>query len=570
MLVPVPTQGPERGPGGPVAGEPDLTAACTEADRTDAEISAEEVAAAVNEADAEELTCRGEIGPKGNLARIPVAKVFFEMYASGVTGALLFSKDDTKKIVYLRSGYPISVKSNDVAECLGKILLWDGAITEDQWRQSLRIMRQTNQRQGAVLITLGAITPQVLARGLALQSRFRLCELFSWSEGQYRLWPGVGPPAEMTGIDTPPAALIHEGVRAFMHHRRVIQELRPFTHAHLRPNPNSFFRFQDLRPTEEVEALLERVDGTATVEELLRTSPLPLPQTAALLYTILCTEMAAPAKTSFKSWGSLKFVKPGAPKPHAAGAPPTRVALARLVERLRTQTPHEILGVPVDAPLPTLRIGYEQRACERHPDRLDWGRGEGLRALAAEALSLTAEAFAALAPPDTMDHDEITAPGELATLELSSRPLSAIASGDRSSEADINGLVQRIISAERHHQQGLELLDQGRFDEAARALSRAVSACEEEGDFRASLAWAVFQSGLDDSAAEQALGHLDTALVKSPSARAFLFRGHILRFLGRNNDAAWAFQEALRRDPGNAEAQSELDRIHEDIRAKTR
>jgi predicted negative regulator of RcsB-dependent stress response len=564
MLVYVPTQGPERGPGGRVAAGPGSIDPRTEPDRLpDDELFDDDD-------DDEPRTCRGEVGPKGSLAKIAVAKVFFEMYAAGVTGALLFSKDDTKKIVYLRSGYPISVKSNVVAECLGKILLWDGTISEEQWRQSLQIMRETNQRQGAVLITLGAITPQELARGLSLQSRFRICELFSWREGQYRLWPGVAPPAEMTGIDATPAALIHEGVRAFMPHRRVIQELRPYTHAYLRPNPNAFFRFQDLRATEELDALLDLVDGTATVEEVLRSSALPVPQTSALLYTVLCTEMAVPSKTAARSRGSLKVVATGQAKPPGAGAAPPRVALARLVEQLRAQTPHEILGVPIDAPAPTLRIAFQQRASERHPDRLDSGRGEGLRALAAEALSLTADAYATLTPPDPTDDDDTTSPGELATIELASRPLSALnTAAGAAGEGEINSLVQRIISAERHHQQGLELLDQGRFAESATALSRAVSACEEEGDFRASLAWAVFQSGLDDSAAHQALSHLDEALVKSPSARGYLFRGHILRFLGRADEAIWAFQEALRRDPSNVEAQSELDRIREDHRVKS-
>lgn len=513
----------------------------------------------------EQHTRQGEIGPKGSLHRTAPAKILFEMYASSVTGALLFSHEDTKKIVYLRSGYPVSIKSNVVAECLGKILLWDGRITEHQWRESLVVMRESSKRQGSVLIQMGALTPQQLADGLSLQARFKLCEIFSWTAGHYRLWPGVSPPAELTGLDLSPATIIHEGVRSFMPHKRVLNELRPFTRRYLYPNSNPLWRFQELRVSSEEEALLERIDGTATVEELLRTSPLPVTEASALIYTALCTEMATPHTSPMKSWWNLKTVRSGPFKSSITASSTPRVALARLVERLRTVTYHEVLGVPDDAPVPTLRLAYQKCALERHPDRLGSGKGEGLRSLAVEALSLTAEAFATLTRIEDFDDEDHTSPeNEAITFELSCLTSASAAERLRSNEGEINDRVQRIISAERHHQKGIERLDKGQFKEAAKSLARAVSACGEEGEFRTSLAWAIFQAGLDDDSAKQALEHLDEAIVKSPSARAYMFRGHVLRFLERAEDALLCFQEALRKDPDNEEAQSEIERIHED------
>jgi tetratricopeptide (TPR) repeat protein len=165
---------------------------------------------------------------------------------------------------------------------------------------------------------------------------------------------------------------------------------------------------------------------------------------------------------------------------------------------------------------------------------------------------------------EDFDEDDHTSPeNEAITFEVSGLTSASVAEKIRGGEVEINDRVQRIIAAERHHQQGVGLLDKGRFKEAAKCLARAVSACEEEGEFRASLAWAIFQAGLDDDSAKQALEHLDEAIIKSPSARAYMFRGHVLRFLERSEDALWCFQEALRKDPSNEEAQSEIERIHE-------
>lgn len=561
------SQGPGRNPGDHEKTSPDLNEDESLLGGAKGASSPQGVADAAGPTLDEEHTRQGEIGPKGNLRRTSSAKVLFEMYASSVTGALLFSQGDTKKIVYLRSGYPVSIKSNVVAECLGKILLWDGRITENQWRKSLVVMRETSKRQGSVLIEMGALTPQQLANGLSLQARFKLCEIFSWTEGHYRLWPGVPPPAELTGLDLSPATIIHEGVRSFMPHKRVLNELRLYTRRYLHPNSNPLWRFQELTVSSEENALLERIDGTATVEELLRTSPLPVTEASALLYTVLCTEMATPHRSPQKSWWNLKTVRSGPFKSSITTSSTPRVSLARLVERLRTITYHEVLGVPDDAPEPTLRLAYQKRALERHPDRLGAGKGDGLRSLAVEALSLTAEAFSTLTRVEDFNEDDHTSPeNEAITFELSGLTSSSATERLRNSEGEINDRVQRIIAAERHHQQGISLLDKGQFKEAAKSLARAVSACEEEGEFRASLAWAIFQAGLDDDSAKQALEHLDEAIIKSPSFRAYMFRGHVLRFLERAEDALWCFQEALRKDPDNEEAQSEIERIHEDRR----
>jgi hypothetical protein len=675
-----------------------------------------------------------------------IAPLLFDLYASAFSGALLLTRGEIKKIIYLRSGYPIAIRSNIPAECLGKILLWDGKISHDHWRHSLIAMRRTGQRQGSVLIEMGVLTPRQVDQGLELQFRFRLGETFSWTDGSYRIWPGVRHPTEIPVVDIAPATLIQEGVRSFMPPDRVLRELDLLTLLYLHPSSNPLWRFQSMVLPPKAAVLLDKIDGTTRLDDLYGASTLDVRETNALVYSLFCVQMVTPSDDRWKSWSSLKVpqiarsIGPSVPERTRHGD------LASLVERLRRAAPHEVLGVPHNASASTIRLAFQRRAAERHPDRLGASRARGLRELAIEALRITADAFATLSPEDHMGAppDRASAPprsatgaGELQTasvvepielfdpsdefepteleraapesheLEREALPsieqeVSALFPADEepeptmesvstdsgaavmkqgsSLEQELGALIMlgqypedlteegtgatpqpthdthskvvigelsstsirepqddsspsrvppspidlaphaeparamdgtitiiedtnrreptdsvrfpkppdysdeprtapvvpppgsyddrlwQIIEAEQYHRQGLILLDRGRFAEAVAVLSRAVDLCAEEGEFRVSLAWAIFQAGLDDEAAIKALKHIEQAVMGAPSARVYLFRGHILRFLDRQAEAVWAYEEALRQEPDNEEARSELERISESSR----
>jgi tetratricopeptide (TPR) repeat protein len=485
-------------------------------------------------------------GPRGDLSVTRAPEVLHGLYVQAVSGGLLLARGPVKKVVYLRDGYPVAVKSNVIGECLGKILTWEGIITQEDYRRSLVAMRESGVRQGSALIRMGALTHRELAHGLDLQLRFKLCETFSWSQGSYQVWPGIDAPAEAVPLSLSPAALVFEGVRSFMPQPEILAALRRLADRYLHPSEDPLLRFQDVGAREGSETLLALVDGTATASDLVRSSSLDVRETAALLYTLVCTGIveARPGPAERPSALFDPEVEPDPPTDRAGQiAAAHRVDLAKLVARLRGSAPQEILGIERGATPIEVRRAYFERALERHPDRMGAGAGLGIRELGETALRLTAEAYALVS-------------GE--SIGRGHEPRVALV------DAAIDARVRSIVEAEGYHQAGIDLLDRGRPEEAKAMFTRAVAACEQEGDFRTSLAWASFQAGLDAGSAADALGLLDEAIQRSPAlVRAHLYRGHILRFLEREEDSARAFEEALRRDPTNEEAISELARIQE-------
>lgn len=491
-----------------------------------------------------ERTLQGDSKSSGRLGDTTLARLLFELYANAFDGALLLRKETTTKVIYFKGGYPIATKSNNTEECLGKILQWDGAITEAQRRESLLLMRRTGHRQGSVLLDLGLITGEQLTKGLALQARFRICEAFSWTVGTYKICSPVSPAIDSQELDVSPATLIVEGVHSFMPHQLVLDELRPLVDRYLLPSENPLRRYQRIELHPERVRLLELVDGTRTVSEILRASPASVQETAALLYALHCTEIVTDAQNPKPGRLSLSIPSPA---PLAQRDLASREKnLKNLVERLRVAAPNVVLGVPEDAPLPTLTHAFHQRARERHPDVFGAGVDGNARALALEALTLTADA-----------HQQLIQE----RLEKESTPPEL--DSDAEEPPNVDERVGRILEGERHHQRGLELLERGRFAEATRLLARAVSACDDEAEFRASLAWAVFQSGLDHDAARRALELLDGVPSTGRSTRATLFRGHILAFLDRSAEAQKMFEQILSLEPDHEEARCAIDRIRE-------
>src|SRR5437667_8191243 len=127
---------------------------------------------------------------RGALKRTPFARVLQRLFARRSTGSLLLMRDTTKKIVSFVDGYPVSVRSNVLAECLGQILLQQRLISNEALQESLRRMKAEKRQQGEILVEMGVLSPYNLSRALVEQLEAKLFEVFSWPDGQYMFKEG--------------------------------------------------------------------------------------------------------------------------------------------------------------------------------------------------------------------------------------------------------------------------------------------------------------------------------------------------------------------------------------------
>ena len=212
----------------------------------------------------------------GELARIGLPGLLNLIYIKKDPTAILdIIKEPIKKRFFFRNGMPVAASSNILNEVLGRLLMQEGVISQQQYQSSLETVLKEKKKHGEVLIGMGLLTPEALDEFLALQLKRRLFKLFDWDEGSYR-YIKTELPASVPSRHFHPASLILEGI-----------SLGFYPVANIRSGLSSWldkkallcvegedYRLDDFRLNLQEKRFAESVDGTKTLSEALDNSDL--------------------------------------------------------------------------------------------------------------------------------------------------------------------------------------------------------------------------------------------------------------------------------------------------------
>src|SRR5205085_4706475 len=120
---------------------------------------------------------------------------------------------DLERTLVWKDGDIVFATSNSPEDSLGRFLLRNGKITQEQYEDSKRrVTAQT--RHGKLLVQMGAISPKDLWWGVKHQALEIIYSLFNWKEGTFTFLDSVDELAAeriVLAINTPSA--IMEGIR---------------------------------------------------------------------------------------------------------------------------------------------------------------------------------------------------------------------------------------------------------------------------------------------------------------------------------------------------------------------
>jgi DNA-binding response OmpR family regulator len=497
----------------------------------------------------------------GTLKRTPLARVLQRLYATRATGSLLLLRDSTKKIVLLAEGYPVSVRSNLLGECLGQILLEKKLITGEALTASVARMQREKRQQGQILVEMGALSPYNLQRALVEQLEAKLLEIFSWPDGKFMFKAEDQIPPGVTRLERPPAALILEGIRRHYDEARQKAVLGRYAGQFVALSADPVLRLQEMTGDPTELAFIRGLDGMRQLEAIVAGATIPTPKARLLLVALSEAGMIQPHEATSRR----RPPAPPAPTPTAAGPAPDRQPpplgsgeLSMMLQMARTQDHFWALGVSREAPTAEIDHAYEALARSFHADRYRLAPDEDRR-MAQEIFESLAEAHRVLQDPARRrayvaklgrDDDEVPAPTHDTVVEPIPTPIRAASSSPGGAAHSLYEVGLEHLRARRHH-------------EAVEVLRQAARLVPNEADYRAALGWALFrQAPADARAARASIAELRRATqIDERNRGAAQHLAEIYAQTGQAEAAITELERLLALDPGAVEIAEELRRL---------
>lgn len=479
---------------------------------------------------------------RGNFSGASFPRVLQELYRIQATGALFVMREAIKKIVYLDSGLPVSVKSNLLRESLGQILVFGGQLQQHQVDDSLLAARTRRQPLGQALIAQGLLQASELEPLLGQQIELKLLDVMAWPDGEFQFKENARIPQTALRTGKSCATLILQGVTGSYSFSRVWSEIAPLLQAFPAPAADPHLRFQPIEASPELTPIMDAMDGSRTLLRLVEDGPWDreaFMATALGLYhagvmDLYDRKLALPPLRSQESRRELAGEK------NALRPEDPRIAelLASELMRLKKLDHFRALDLLREASTEAVEAAYDSLAWAVHPDMFLSAQQE-VRELAEGLFNRLRTAYFVLRSPFRRE----------SYLEQLNDATAALATDGSDLE-----------EVQRHLQDGLEHLETGRYEQAAWHFRRAVGIDQRSAPAHARLGWCLHRaSPTDHVATGEALRSLERALALDPKLdMAHLYLGH-LHLAGEDQERAREhFARAVSLNPENRDAAEQL------------
>ena len=468
-----------------------------------------------------------------------VPQLLHKLYREKQTGLLQLRQGEAKKIIYIKDGYPIFARSNVLNECLGRMLVREGVITEVDCDASVERSRDSGRLQGTVLIEMGLLTPQDLHQALSRQVTEKLLNTFDWQDGTSQFAPGRDFKKNVSSIKLSPAALILAGISRYWSAQRLDNFLKPFNNQYLKQVADPQYRFQEINLSKRGEAIFAQCLGVQTLRQILDLHPLARREVQQVLAALLISEMVEASDIA-------EQIEPAdIPGLHADMAVDEHLRRKILddYQRIMQADYYQALGIDRQCNASDVRRAYYKLAKEYHPDRfLGSGLSREMNNKIHELFQYITQAYSVLSDQQTR-----------------SDYLDELVNGPKKT---IN--INQVIEAETAFQEGRMQLKVRRYGAATKPLKRAIELSPEEPEYLTHYAWALFKSAPEKREAQnQALEILLASRELNPGLDlTHLYLGHVFQVQGKDRQAEKSFEMAVQANPSCTEALRELRLIN--------
>ena len=474
----------------------------------------------------------GRLSIEGNLSETAFARILHNLYSLRATGLLHLENNNLKKVVYIRNGYPIFVRSNLVREFLGQMLVRTGLLSDEGLAESLEASKQSKQRHGSALIEMGLLEPHQLNDALRTQVLDKLLDIFSWPEGKYRFVQAREFKQGVTSIDLSPSNLILQGLREHANRDQVLKILGPHLEHYLQQAENPLYRFQEIQLSVNEQRILASCQGNETLSEVLKRHLLSRKEAEPLLAALLTTGIL------------VARMEPKEAK-EAVACDETELTRARRESFLKDyawmmeQDYFTLLGVSESDSREQVRKSFYNMVKKYHPDRF----------FEQNALPDLKDKVNALFQHISDAHETLS-DANAKTRYLNDRQ------GEKNSSSTS---LENILQAETAFQKGIISFRVKKYDQAQKAFAEALEICPNEAEYLMYQTWSAYKFNPKTTDINKTRTNLLRAIELNPTlSLAHLFLGYLCKDKGNDKEALRHFEKAIQVDPNCTEALREI------------
>ena len=488
----------------------------------------------------------------GNLPEVPFAPVLLAHALRQQSLVLEVRRRQVWKRIVIENGVPVDCRSNLTHETLGRYMVVEGKLGEEEYAACLSKSAARGVQFGEILLENGLVSAVDLFRILQQNLAKKLLDLFTWNEGEFR-WLDEAP-ASASSLKVKVPQLILTGVSKFAPQEEVDMSVAPLVGKKLVLHPTPPFPLDDLRLSRHQAQIAGALHPPGRrMGELAELTQLPVDEITRALYALSILGLVTTADTlprDLTATGSFPrpaMVPPSAPVPSPAKAtgPVPVVATAAPdpeAERRRNeimqaylsyrrQDAFDLLGVPEEGTPALFEAKFLEFSRRFAPWTLEKAGLEGMEERARDLFVAGARAFAELM--DAEQRNTLLFRRRTLREERARKPTASFA------------IKTDLLDAEAQYKKGKALVDAGKHREALMLLEFAADCDPQNGLYAAELAYCRFL--LTSAHAGRALKELNETLRRDPNCGlAAYYAGEIERQTGDPEAAEAHLRRAIK------------------------